>query len=538
MAPIADVGASQMMGMNKGQMPNPGQMFRPLLPPAYGATSPDTGQQSPELQGPMLVDKRQSEQGGTPSLLQQTLSAQQQQLQQATQTVSAQQQQQRALTPKPDGSPMEVNQQFQSSMPTGDSCAQRASPAFGGFQPPTAPALTQPLSRMLPPTPEFNNPLMLPQGQNSASGFDPMMVQTLMMQSAWTQQLQALLMQQQQSAQLMAQCVSNIPAANSAMLQTGPAPTDSGTSRGMGVLDAAQVAPLDLSAVSRSGGSVGELNPAGQADMMQQYQRTSGAATAQGSTRNTAPSVQTSTAPTAAQVANARSETTKREKQYRGEALTRYKEKRKIRHFEKTIRYASRQVRAHIRPRVKGRFVKLGSAGELMKLDAGHDETDILETEENVELEDTTGEDGILPGACGADVVLSEDRTKRQKLATVIGMDKYPMLHFLGGTVALKNGSGEAPQTDRMQDDHHHYRHLHQGKGWNSPATCSASAEVQLPQASSVKQLMPWESSKNGAAVEENGNKPDTSAVSIPLAKLRGSSSSAGEACQEHYGTT
>ncbi|GIL88239.1 hypothetical protein Vretimale_14122 [Volvox reticuliferus] len=42
----------------------------------------------------------------------------------------------------------------------------------------------------------------------------------------------------------------------------------------------------------------------------------------------------------------------------RDEALTRYRQKRKTRHFEKTIRYASRQILSHKRPRIKGRFVK------------------------------------------------------------------------------------------------------------------------------------------------------------------------------------
>ncbi|XP_074583827.1 zinc finger protein CONSTANS-LIKE 10-like [Curcuma longa] len=43
-------------------------------------------------------------------------------------------------------------------------------------------------------------------------------------------------------------------------------------------------------------------------------------------------------------------------------ALIRYKEKKKQRKFEKTIRYASRKARADIRRREKGRFVKAGEA--------------------------------------------------------------------------------------------------------------------------------------------------------------------------------
>jgi hypothetical protein len=38
--------------------------------------------------------------------------------------------------------------------------------------------------------------------------------------------------------------------------------------------------------------------------------------------------------------------------------VLRYREKRKNRKFEKTIRYASRKAYAEIRPRIKGRFVK------------------------------------------------------------------------------------------------------------------------------------------------------------------------------------
>jgi hypothetical protein len=49
--------------------------------------------------------------------------------------------------------------------------------------------------------------------------------------------------------------------------------------------------------------------------------------------------------------------------------LMRYREKRKNRRFEKTIRYASRKAYAETRPRVKGRFAKrtgaAGDAGEM-----------------------------------------------------------------------------------------------------------------------------------------------------------------------------
>ncbi|CAN6460869.1 unnamed protein product [Victoria cruziana] len=42
--------------------------------------------------------------------------------------------------------------------------------------------------------------------------------------------------------------------------------------------------------------------------------------------------------------------------------VSRYREKRKRRHFAKTIRYASRKAYAETRPRVKGRFVKSAEA--------------------------------------------------------------------------------------------------------------------------------------------------------------------------------
>lgn len=48
--------------------------------------------------------------------------------------------------------------------------------------------------------------------------------------------------------------------------------------------------------------------------------------------------------------------------QARGNAMVRYKEKKKLRMFEKRIRYASRKARADVRKRVKGRFVKAGEA--------------------------------------------------------------------------------------------------------------------------------------------------------------------------------
>lgn len=54
----------------------------------------------------------------------------------------------------------------------------------------------------------------------------------------------------------------------------------------------------------------------------------------------------------------------------RDEAMVRYKEKKKHRQFEKTIRYESRKARADIRKRVKGRFVKAGEAFDYDPLSA------------------------------------------------------------------------------------------------------------------------------------------------------------------------
>lgn len=44
--------------------------------------------------------------------------------------------------------------------------------------------------------------------------------------------------------------------------------------------------------------------------------------------------------------------------------VLRYREKRKNRKFEKTIRYASRKAYAEARPRVKGRFAKRNDSSE------------------------------------------------------------------------------------------------------------------------------------------------------------------------------
>ncbi|KAK9056828.1 hypothetical protein SSX86_024192 [Deinandra increscens subsp. villosa] len=46
----------------------------------------------------------------------------------------------------------------------------------------------------------------------------------------------------------------------------------------------------------------------------------------------------------------------------RSDAVLRYKEKKKMRKFDKRVRYATRKERADVRKRVKGRFVKTGDA--------------------------------------------------------------------------------------------------------------------------------------------------------------------------------
>jgi hypothetical protein len=48
----------------------------------------------------------------------------------------------------------------------------------------------------------------------------------------------------------------------------------------------------------------------------------------------------------------------------RRERVRRYREKRKNRKFQKTIRYASRKAYAEARPRIKGRFVKRAAGSD------------------------------------------------------------------------------------------------------------------------------------------------------------------------------
>lgn len=49
--------------------------------------------------------------------------------------------------------------------------------------------------------------------------------------------------------------------------------------------------------------------------------------------------------------------------------VLRYREKKKTRRFEKTIRYASRKAYAETRPRIKGRFAKRRTATAQLQVD-------------------------------------------------------------------------------------------------------------------------------------------------------------------------
>lgn len=76
--------------------------------------------------------------------------------------------------------------------------------------------------------------------------------------------------------------------------------------------------------------------------------------------------------------------------------LMRYREKRKNRRFDKTIRYASRKAYAETRPRIKGRFAKRGSAEA--------DDEVLLEHEEGAPFSPTVSaaaaSDGVVPSFC------------------------------------------------------------------------------------------------------------------------------------------
>lgn len=76
------------------------------------------------------------------------------------------------------------------------------------------------------------------------------------------------------------------------------------------------------------------------------------------------------------------------------ERLRRWKEKRKNRNFNKTIRYQSRKVCADNRPRIKGKFVKVGSTPDLGAL-VGRGEDD--EDDDDEEEEDSFESEGAPP---------------------------------------------------------------------------------------------------------------------------------------------
>ena len=80
--------------------------------------------------------------------------------------------------------------------------------------------------------------------------------------------------------------------------------------------------------------------------------------------------------------------------------LMRYREKRKNRRFDKTIRYASRKAYAETRPRIKGRFAKRCSAEAE---DEDEDEA-LLEHEEGAcfspAVSAPAASDGVVPSFC------------------------------------------------------------------------------------------------------------------------------------------
>ncbi|PAN06970.1 hypothetical protein PAHAL_1G302500 [Panicum hallii] len=78
--------------------------------------------------------------------------------------------------------------------------------------------------------------------------------------------------------------------------------------------------------------------------------------------------------------------------------LMRYREKRKNRRFDKTIRYASRKAYAETRPRIKGRFAKRCSA------EAEGEDDALLEHEEGAcfspAVSAPAASDGVVPSFC------------------------------------------------------------------------------------------------------------------------------------------
>lgn len=74
------------------------------------------------------------------------------------------------------------------------------------------------------------------------------------------------------------------------------------------------------------------------------------------------------------------------------ERLRRWKEKRKNRNFNKTIRYQSRKVCADNRPRIKGKFVKVGSTPDLSALaDMKREMEEAIDEEEEEDSFDSEG---------------------------------------------------------------------------------------------------------------------------------------------------
>ena len=95
------------------------------------------------------------------------------------------------------------------------------------------------------------------------------------------------------------------------------------------------------------------------------------------------------------------------------ERLRRWKEKRKNRNFNKTIRYQSRKVCADNRPRIKGKFVKVGSTPDLGALDLlGDDEGPTQagpETLSDVEEDSFDSDPAPPPGALARTAGLRRD---------------------------------------------------------------------------------------------------------------------------------
>ena len=81
--------------------------------------------------------------------------------------------------------------------------------------------------------------------------------------------------------------------------------------------------------------------------------------------------------------------------------LMRYREKRKNRRFDKTIRYASRKAYAETRPRIKGRFAKRCYA----EAEAEAEDEALLEHEEAACFSPAASapaasSDGVVPSFC------------------------------------------------------------------------------------------------------------------------------------------